>query len=448
MDILDALSRRPEIRHITTRHEQGAAFMADVHGRLTGRVAVAMGTLGPGGDQPRDGRRRRLPRPRADGRAHRPGVVGEAPQGGPPGRRHRADVRAGHEVEHAGRAGDRDPGDRPQGVPRRDAGEAGPDAHRAARERRRDGAPLADRGRPRAPGPGPDLLPGAHRRGDRPRREAPRRLRAAADPRRQRRPASRARPRTCAPSRAASTSRSRRRSWARARSTTARTSRSSPSGLQARDHVLSGFDRADLIVCVGYDLVECGPGGVEPGRDQADPPHRHAAGGDRRRVPAGGRARRRHRRDAAAAPRRGPAARDRRPGRRRAPRVQGDPGPRRPAHGHAARARGPRRERRLADHPAARDRRPAARARPARHRRERRRRPQDLGRAAVPGVRAEHGDHLQRVRRDGHRDPGRDRRGARPPGPQGRGPVRRRRVPDEQPGARDRDPRRRRTSRS
>jgi acetolactate synthase-1/2/3 large subunit len=48
MDILDALSRRPGVRHITTRHEQGAAFMADVHGRLTGRVAVAMGTLGPG----------------------------------------------------------------------------------------------------------------------------------------------------------------------------------------------------------------------------------------------------------------------------------------------------------------------------------------------------------------------------------------------------------------
>jgi acetolactate synthase-1/2/3 large subunit len=48
MDILDALSRRPEVRHVTTRHEQGAAFMADVHGRLTGRAAVAMATLGPG----------------------------------------------------------------------------------------------------------------------------------------------------------------------------------------------------------------------------------------------------------------------------------------------------------------------------------------------------------------------------------------------------------------
>ncbi|HEY7590868.1 MAG TPA: acetolactate synthase large subunit [Candidatus Limnocylindrales bacterium] len=48
MDVLDALSRSGRIRHITTRHEQGAAFMADVYGRLTGRAAVAMGTLGPG----------------------------------------------------------------------------------------------------------------------------------------------------------------------------------------------------------------------------------------------------------------------------------------------------------------------------------------------------------------------------------------------------------------
>jgi acetolactate synthase I/II/III large subunit len=48
LDILDSLSRSEGIRHITTRHEQGAAFMADVHGRLTGRAAVAMSTLGPG----------------------------------------------------------------------------------------------------------------------------------------------------------------------------------------------------------------------------------------------------------------------------------------------------------------------------------------------------------------------------------------------------------------
>ena len=48
LDVLDALSRSKQIRHVTTRHEQGAAFMADVYGRLTGRAAVAMATLGPG----------------------------------------------------------------------------------------------------------------------------------------------------------------------------------------------------------------------------------------------------------------------------------------------------------------------------------------------------------------------------------------------------------------
>jgi acetolactate synthase-1/2/3 large subunit len=48
MGILDALSRQGAVTHITTRHEQGAAFMADVYGRLTGRAAAAMATLGPG----------------------------------------------------------------------------------------------------------------------------------------------------------------------------------------------------------------------------------------------------------------------------------------------------------------------------------------------------------------------------------------------------------------
>jgi acetolactate synthase I/II/III large subunit len=48
MALLDALSRSETVRHVTTRHEQGAAFMADVHGRLTGRPAVALATLGPG----------------------------------------------------------------------------------------------------------------------------------------------------------------------------------------------------------------------------------------------------------------------------------------------------------------------------------------------------------------------------------------------------------------
>ncbi|MBB5336762.1 acetolactate synthase-1/2/3 large subunit [Pectinatus brassicae] len=37
-----------KIQFITVRHEQGAAFMADVYGRLTGKAGVCLATLGPG----------------------------------------------------------------------------------------------------------------------------------------------------------------------------------------------------------------------------------------------------------------------------------------------------------------------------------------------------------------------------------------------------------------
>jgi len=37
-----------DIEFVLTRHEQGASFMADVYGRLTGKPAVCLGTLGPG----------------------------------------------------------------------------------------------------------------------------------------------------------------------------------------------------------------------------------------------------------------------------------------------------------------------------------------------------------------------------------------------------------------
>jgi acetolactate synthase-1/2/3 large subunit len=47
VDILDVLLDS-QIRFITTRHEQGAAFMADVYGRLTRRAGVCLATLGPG----------------------------------------------------------------------------------------------------------------------------------------------------------------------------------------------------------------------------------------------------------------------------------------------------------------------------------------------------------------------------------------------------------------
>ena len=47
VDIIDALLDSA-IKFITTRHEQGAAFMADVYGRLTGKAGVCLSTLGPG----------------------------------------------------------------------------------------------------------------------------------------------------------------------------------------------------------------------------------------------------------------------------------------------------------------------------------------------------------------------------------------------------------------
>lgn len=47
LDVMDALLDS-SITFITTRHEQGAAFMADVQGRLTGRAGVCLATLGPG----------------------------------------------------------------------------------------------------------------------------------------------------------------------------------------------------------------------------------------------------------------------------------------------------------------------------------------------------------------------------------------------------------------
>src|SRR6188768_850524 len=47
IDVMDALLSS-SIKFVTCHHEQGAAFMADVYGRLTGRAGVCMSTLGPG----------------------------------------------------------------------------------------------------------------------------------------------------------------------------------------------------------------------------------------------------------------------------------------------------------------------------------------------------------------------------------------------------------------
>jgi acetolactate synthase-1/2/3 large subunit len=45
--LVEALSRS-SIRYVLVRHEQGASFMAETYGRLTGRAGVCSATLGPG----------------------------------------------------------------------------------------------------------------------------------------------------------------------------------------------------------------------------------------------------------------------------------------------------------------------------------------------------------------------------------------------------------------
>ena len=46
--LLDAIERSEQITFILCRHEQGAAFMANTYGRITGEPGVCLATLGPG----------------------------------------------------------------------------------------------------------------------------------------------------------------------------------------------------------------------------------------------------------------------------------------------------------------------------------------------------------------------------------------------------------------
>src|SRR6185312_2908631 len=48
LDLNEAMDHSRQIQFIPVRHEQGAAFMADAYGRLTGHAGVCLGTLGPG----------------------------------------------------------------------------------------------------------------------------------------------------------------------------------------------------------------------------------------------------------------------------------------------------------------------------------------------------------------------------------------------------------------
>ncbi|MBF6333042.1 thiamine pyrophosphate-binding protein [Nocardia transvalensis] len=46
--LVDAMSRRPDIRFVSTRHETAASFMAAGYARATGKLGVCFGTAGPG----------------------------------------------------------------------------------------------------------------------------------------------------------------------------------------------------------------------------------------------------------------------------------------------------------------------------------------------------------------------------------------------------------------
>ena len=69
LELTDALLDA-RIQVVATRHEQAAAFMADVYGRLSGEAGVCFSTLGPGTTESLDGRRRRLSRSRSAGHDH------------------------------------------------------------------------------------------------------------------------------------------------------------------------------------------------------------------------------------------------------------------------------------------------------------------------------------------------------------------------------------------
>ncbi len=48
LGLAESLAKSKQIQYVNVRHEQGAAFMADVYGRLSQKVGVCLSTLGPG----------------------------------------------------------------------------------------------------------------------------------------------------------------------------------------------------------------------------------------------------------------------------------------------------------------------------------------------------------------------------------------------------------------
>jgi acetolactate synthase-1/2/3 large subunit len=257
--IMDALAQS-RIRFVTTRHEQGAAFMADVYGRLTGRAGVCLATLGPGATNLITGV--------ADANMDRAPVAiagssDDRAQGEPSGPGAGRAVPALHQVQRPGvGTGDRARSGA-QSVQAGSDGEAWRELHRGARERRADGgrgsraahrAGSGDPARTASQG-GADRAP--DRRGDcavgggRKRRHPPARFRRGGEIRR-----------TVFNLPVATTF------MARARCLFSHPLCLGTIGLQARDPLAFGLDGADLVLCIGYDMVEYDPARWNPGRDK------------------------------------------------------------------------------------------------------------------------------------------------------------------------------------
>ena len=251
------------IAFVPVRHEQGGAYMADMYGRLTGRAGVCLGTLGPGATN--------LITAVADAFLDRSPLVALTGQ---------ADLQRMHKESHQHidivsmfkpvtkwntrlNARGRDPGGRAQGVQGGAGAQAGPDPHRAARGR--DGRPGRRRAaarRRRTPPAGAERGRPAGRRGaDR----ATRSTRSSW-------------PATASPARGAAPAL---RELARATGIgVAETFMGKGAldyedphalgtvGLQSRDYALAGFEDADVVITVGYDLVEHAPSNWNPKRDK------------------------------------------------------------------------------------------------------------------------------------------------------------------------------------
>ena len=262
------------------RHEQGAAFMADVHGRLTGRAGVCLGTLGPGatnlitgiGDAYLD----YAPMVAITGQVRLDLVHKESHQYVDVVDMLRPVTKWNARIE------------RPETVP-----EVVRKAFKLA-EAERPGPTHLELSETIAAAELPSSAAAAD--GERPGREPAR-------------PGRRARGGRDHPRRAPAGDHHRQRRHPRAGATDAlralcehagipacptfmgkgalddRSLLSLPAvGLQARDSMTAGLDEADVVVCVGYDLVEFGPAGWNPAQRQADRPRRRPPRRGRRRT--------------------------------------------------------------------------------------------------------------------------------------------------------------------